>query len=371
VLAGFVVSLTLPAEASRNSSGTHSLPSGNPVVSGTTISSTMFNNTMSDISTEITNSLDRSGRGAMTAALQCYAGSVSAPGLTFSSDTDTGLYRNAANDVRMAAGGVYAQSWTASEVRTPQKFVGNDGGVFTHGATNGDALTVTGAGTGVGLYATGGGTNAAGISAVGGATNGPGILAAGTGSGRGGTFSSTSGDGLMSTGGGTSVGGVFTGGSSGGVGVWASNGIAATGATRRDALSLRNGDLDFSAVTAPNATTNIANRLTIGNLPKVWARINTDGLGGVTLAEGFNVDAVSISSGNLLVEVGSSFNADTYACVVSGGASAGVSAAFIYRVSGRSVADLTIQRWDTGATASDSFATTPADQVSVICFGAQ
>lgn len=53
----------------RNGSGTYSLPAGNPVVTGTTISSTTQNNTMSDVATEITNSVPRDGQAPPTANL--------------------------------------------------------------------------------------------------------------------------------------------------------------------------------------------------------------------------------------------------------------------------------------------------------------
>lgn len=99
------------ALASRISSGVYSLPAGNPVVTGTAVNSTVHNATMADIATEITNSLDRGGRGAMTAPLQHSSGTVSAPSITFSADPDTGLYRGAANDVRVTAGGVEVQKW--------------------------------------------------------------------------------------------------------------------------------------------------------------------------------------------------------------------------------------------------------------------
>lgn len=51
----------------RNGSGTYSLPSGNPVSTGTTISSTTHNNTMSDIATALTGSLARNGEATPTA----------------------------------------------------------------------------------------------------------------------------------------------------------------------------------------------------------------------------------------------------------------------------------------------------------------
>jgi hypothetical protein len=53
----------------RNGSGTYSLPAGNPVVTGTTISSTVQNNTTSDIATALTNSLAKDGQTTPTANL--------------------------------------------------------------------------------------------------------------------------------------------------------------------------------------------------------------------------------------------------------------------------------------------------------------
>ena len=50
----------------RNGSGLYSLPAGNPVVTGTIISSTTHNNTMSDIASEMTNSVDKDGQTVLT-----------------------------------------------------------------------------------------------------------------------------------------------------------------------------------------------------------------------------------------------------------------------------------------------------------------
>ena len=44
--------------------------------------------------------------GTMTGALLAYAGSEGSPGMSFASDSDTGLYRIAANNVGIAVGGV-------------------------------------------------------------------------------------------------------------------------------------------------------------------------------------------------------------------------------------------------------------------------
>ena len=54
---------------SRNGSGTYSLPAGNPVVTGTTISSTWANNTMNDIASALTDSVAADGQTPMTGNL--------------------------------------------------------------------------------------------------------------------------------------------------------------------------------------------------------------------------------------------------------------------------------------------------------------
>lgn len=72
----------------RNGSGTYSLPAGNPVVTGTTISSTTHNTTMNDIRDEITNSVAVDGQSTMTGALKM--GSQKITGLA-NSTTRTGV----------------------------------------------------------------------------------------------------------------------------------------------------------------------------------------------------------------------------------------------------------------------------------------
>lgn len=54
---------------SRNGSGTYTLPAGNPVVTGTTISSTWANNTLQDMATAITGSIAADGQTPITGAL--------------------------------------------------------------------------------------------------------------------------------------------------------------------------------------------------------------------------------------------------------------------------------------------------------------
>lgn len=54
---------------SRDSSGTYTLPAGNPVVNGTAIDPSWANTTLTDIGSELTNSLDKAGRTLPTANL--------------------------------------------------------------------------------------------------------------------------------------------------------------------------------------------------------------------------------------------------------------------------------------------------------------
>lgn len=85
---------------SRNSSGTYTLPAGNPVVTGSTITSVWGNTTMSDIANALTDSLSRTGLGGMSAGLPLFAGTSALPGLAWGLELNSGLYRAGAGDFR-------------------------------------------------------------------------------------------------------------------------------------------------------------------------------------------------------------------------------------------------------------------------------
>jgi hypothetical protein len=80
---------------SRNGSGTYSLPAGNPVITGTSISSTWANTTLTDIATALTGSLAADGQTTATGALKMgsqkvtgmAAGSVSGDAVEFAQFT--------------------------------------------------------------------------------------------------------------------------------------------------------------------------------------------------------------------------------------------------------------------------------------------
>jgi hypothetical protein len=103
----------------RNSAGTYTLPTGNPVVAGTTIEASWANTTLSDVANELTNSLSRTGAGGMLAPFRIADGSLSAPGLAFTNETSSGLYRVGSGDIRMAAIGVSVMQFTTTSVTVP------------------------------------------------------------------------------------------------------------------------------------------------------------------------------------------------------------------------------------------------------------
>lgn len=95
---------------SRNSGGTYSLPAGQPVVTGSTIDATVFNTLTTDLATEMTDSLDRSGKGAMLAPLQLPNGTELLPSLTFAADATLGVFRESATgDLLITQGGEIAR----------------------------------------------------------------------------------------------------------------------------------------------------------------------------------------------------------------------------------------------------------------------
>jgi hypothetical protein len=102
----------------RNSAGTYALPLP-PVVAGNTIMASFENTTDSDIASELTNSLDRNGRGGMLAPFKIADGSVSAPGIAFTQDPDNGFYRIGTDDWAAAVGGAKVMEFTPGLVAIP------------------------------------------------------------------------------------------------------------------------------------------------------------------------------------------------------------------------------------------------------------
>ncbi|MFA6984625.1 MAG: phage tail protein [Arenimonas sp.] len=87
----------------RNGTGTYSVV--NTFASGATITASGHNQNWSDLATEMTNSVAVDGQSTMTGPLKAASGTAAAPGITFGSDTDSGLYRIGANNVGLGVGG--------------------------------------------------------------------------------------------------------------------------------------------------------------------------------------------------------------------------------------------------------------------------
>ena len=137
------------ALAARNSSGTYSLPYS-AFVPGTTISAPIMNSTLSDLATEMSDSLSRSGKGGMTAPFRGPDGTAASPSLSFSSETASGLYRVGAQNVGLSAGGTLrfnCNGSTACTVSDPLVVAGsetNSGGDYLMTLAGTQALTKTG-----------------------------------------------------------------------------------------------------------------------------------------------------------------------------------------------------------------------------------
>jgi microcystin-dependent protein len=77
----------------------------NTLVAGEFITASDHNENYSDVAAELTNSVAVDGQSTMTGPLKAASGTVAAPGITFGSDTDSGLYRIGANNIGVAVNG--------------------------------------------------------------------------------------------------------------------------------------------------------------------------------------------------------------------------------------------------------------------------
>ena len=101
----------------RDASGNYTLPVGNPVVTGTTITSTWANSTMNDMKIAMQDSLSRSGNGPMLAPLKNTDGTAAAPSITFNLESSTGWYRAGPGDVRYSINGIDKYRFFADQIQ--------------------------------------------------------------------------------------------------------------------------------------------------------------------------------------------------------------------------------------------------------------
>jgi hypothetical protein len=88
---------------SRNGSGVYTKV--NTFVSGNPVTAAGHNQNWDDLATEMTNSVAADGQTSLTGPLKAASGTVGAPGITFASDPDSGLYRIGSNNVGVAVNG--------------------------------------------------------------------------------------------------------------------------------------------------------------------------------------------------------------------------------------------------------------------------
>ena len=139
---------------SRNGSGIYNLPTGNPVVTGTTITSNWANTTLSDISTALTGSLASDGQTPVTGDIQMGGNKVTGMGTpTSAQDATTKAYVDA---------GVAALGTMATQNSNNVAITGGSITGVTISALASD-LPVASGGTGV-TTSTGSGANVLGTS---------------------------------------------------------------------------------------------------------------------------------------------------------------------------------------------------------------
>lgn len=144
----------------RDASGNYTPPAGNPVAAGAVITTTWANPTVTDIGTELTASLDRNGQGGMLAGLKAFAGVVTLPGISFTSEVTSGLYYNTTADLRFSVLGADTTRWvddSATGAGSQQPFEIWNGSAWVKAiAAGGEGVTsVGGTGTVNGITLTG------------------------------------------------------------------------------------------------------------------------------------------------------------------------------------------------------------------------
>ena len=89
----------------RQSNGNYVLPNS-PVVPGTAIEADWANTTMNDLKTALTDSLSRTGQGGMNVPLLFSSGNITAPGIAFVDESNSGMLRAALGDIQITVEGV-------------------------------------------------------------------------------------------------------------------------------------------------------------------------------------------------------------------------------------------------------------------------
>ena len=115
----------------RNGSGVYTRV--NTFVAGNTITAAGHNQNWADLESEMTNSVAADGQTTITGPIKFSTGTAAAPALVFTGDTDTGLYRSAANETGVAAEGVRVATFGTATSTFYNSVVVSGTAVFTTG----------------------------------------------------------------------------------------------------------------------------------------------------------------------------------------------------------------------------------------------
>lgn len=309
----------------RDSFGNWVFYAGNPVVTGSTIASAWWNGTYSDLGSAMGASLDRTGNtGGMTGQFKAADGVVGAPGISFGSEPTTGLYHPGSGDVRLSMLGTDLVKWTNAGTNIYLSSL-----TVTGTSPNGRGGTFTATGAAHGVVGTGGaGSGWAGLYGISGGATGIGATAQGV---------------------------------SGSLGLY-----AYSSATNVDVAKV-DGYVDMSAATNPAVTTGFANRLTPRNIPKAFVSFTTNGSGGVTVNDGFNVASVTLGLNDSTVTFGTAMGNNTY--IVVGTAAGGQPMAFFTQT--KNVGSVLVRVMTFASPGTPLGPTTNSFKVELAVFGAQ
>ncbi len=135
----------------RDLSGNYTLPPGNPVIPGTIIDADWANPTLEDIAVQLNGVVTRDGLLGPTQPFKIVAGTAGFPGLAFAVEPTTGIYRTGPGTWNLSILGVSAVQVTATGVSFVKPITYGDVVSLPDGSIAAPSLTFTGD-TNTGLY---------------------------------------------------------------------------------------------------------------------------------------------------------------------------------------------------------------------------
>lgn len=128
-----------------------------------------------------------------------------------------------------------------------------------------------------------------------------------------------------------------------------------------------NGYIDLSSATNPASTTGFTNRVTPKNVAKCWGLIRTNGVGGVSVLDGFNIASVSLGVTALTVTFATAMSSNLYSVPCS----AHASQALAYVPSVKAVGSVQIQVMTLAAPGVPLNPNTTAFDLDLVLYGVQ